>query len=133
MKESKRVLNSTKDVPTHFLIIDQDLAFGVNPFKKTKRHASKCRKVANRCDAFFLAPISNRKPNSTLLKRTSVGKNNFAVWFRKLVQACNMKGLEYRQHLTQYGLLTTKVAKLQRLVSLNLRLFNAQDTSQLQI
>lgn len=53
-KNQKGGVNSVKDVPTHFMIVDQDLAFGINPFKVIQRHSEECKKLPEQPTNCFL-------------------------------------------------------------------------------
>jgi len=107
-------IKAAKDVPTNFMIFDEELAFGINRFKVIKNHALECANVANKKKYFFLSR-NHYTRNGCLLKDSPIGENNFSVYFNDVITACEIKGQGFNDKPTLHSLRGTLISKLQRM------------------
>jgi len=114
-KNQKGGVASAKDIPTHFLIFNEMLAFGINPYIIICEHKAQCELVDGGKDEddFFLAAnqIVNAK---TLLKKSPLGKNTFTSYFNDVVKSANIEGVGFKKRPTLHSLRSTLISKLQR-------------------
>jgi len=114
-KNQKGGIASAKDIPTHFLIYDDMLAFDINPYKVIQQHKIECKMVGGgENDGDFFLSANQSLKAKTLLKKSPLGRNSFTDYFNEVIESCGTRGVGFNERPTLHSLRSTLISKLQR-------------------
>jgi len=106
-------LKSAKKIPTSIVLFNENLSFGINPFKMLLEHHRRCLNTSNHTDV-FLSPNGNASMQKNFLTATPIGKTHFERLWTRMVEATKIRGIGPHPAPVLHSLRKTLINNLMR-------------------
>ena len=91
-KTDRDGLNAAKTITVSVFIYDEELAYGINPFRVLMNHRERCELTGNKV-YFFLPPNHHWRTGKLWLTKVPIGVHSFAKYWKEIVAATEVRGI----------------------------------------